>query len=190
MTARSSQDQSATDGGNSKWCASWGSLISNGARALVDLMPESFKFNQVLNELAADPKTSDPKQKLVDLAQVTGSILKRNADEGNLKWNHTNMAIRVLDGIGAGSLDSYLPRLEPCVVFGGSDSVLCMYTKGQWLPWKQHWAGSKELWERHISNAHFSVVPSAEVKQIWAGLEHTVRHTRKGSMNKSCSSLV
>ena len=51
-----------------------------------------------------------------------------------------------------------------------------MFTKGQWLPWKQHWAGSKELWERHICKAHFSVVPSAEVKQIWAGLEHTVRH--------------
>ena len=176
MTARSSQDQNATDRGNSQWCASWGSLISNGARALVDLMPEPFKFNQVLNVLATESATSNPKEKLIELAKITGSILKTNSDQGNLRWNHVTLVHHVLDGIGDGSLDRYIPRLAPCNVYGGSDSVLCMYTKSEKLPFQQHWAGSKALWERHISNARFSVNPSSEIHQIWGGLDHTIRH--------------
>ena len=99
----------------------------------MDLMPEPFKFNQVLNVLATEPASS-PRERLIELAKITGSILKSNSDQGNLRWNHVTLVHHVLDGIGNGSLDRYLPRLGPCNVYGGSDSVLCMYTKGQWQP--------------------------------------------------------
>ena len=80
---------------------------------MVDLMPESFKFNQVLNVLATESATSNPKTKLIELAKITGSILKSNSDQGNLRWNHVTLVHHVLDGIGNGSLDRYLPRLGP-----------------------------------------------------------------------------
>ena len=176
MAARSSQDQNATAGGDSKWCASWGSLISDGARALVNLMPNPFKGNQVLNELATDPFGGNPRERLVQLAQITANFLRLHSDAGDLKWDHTNVAIQVLQGVTNGTLDEHIPRMEPFALYAGSDSMLCMFTKTQSKTWQQNWAESKELWERHVSKAHFSVVASAMVKQIWAGLETIVRH--------------
>ena len=192
MAARSSQDQDATAGGNSQWYASWGSLISDGARALVDLMPESFKGHQVLNQLATDPWRGDPKERWVDLAQVTASLLSVNSEKGNLKWDHTNVAIKLLQGVGAGTLDKFIPRMEPCVLYGGSDSTLCMFTKTQTQTWQQMWAGSKALWERHVSKAHFSVEACAMIKQIWAGLENIVRHndSSRGNPEQFAEQLV
>ena len=183
MASRSSQDQGATEGGNSKWYASWGALISDGARALVDLMPEPFKGHQVLNQLATDPWRGDPKNRLVDLAQVTAVLLKQHSDTGNLKWNHIDVAIQILQGTNAGTIDNFIPRMEPFVLYGGSDSTLCMYTKGNGRPWPEHWAESKALWDRHVSKAHFSVQACAMIKQIWAGLESTERHNDGGNPN-------
>ena len=175
MAARSSQDQDATAGGNSKWYASWGSLISEGARALVNLMPDSFAGNQVLNNLAADPWRGDPKSKLVDLAHTTAAFLKVHSSTGNLKWDYTNVAIKVLEDVGTGSLDEFIPRMEPFNLYGGSDSTLSMYTGKQTRTWQQMWAESRQLWERHVRQAFFSVVDCGTIRQIHAGLEAVVR---------------
>ena len=190
MTARSSQDPSATDGGNSKWYASWGALISEGARALASLMPEPHKGHQVLNDLATDPWRGDSKSRLVDLAQVTAVLLKQNSDGGNLKWSQIKVALQILQSTADGSIDDFMPRMEPFALYGGSDSTLCMYTKGEGRPWADHWAESKTLWDRHISQAHFCVTPSAKVNQIWAGLENVVRHKHGGNPETFAEQLV
>ena len=149
MTARSSQDPSiyeasaATDGGNLKWFASWGALISEGARALASLMPEPHKGHQVLNDLATDPWRGDSNSRLVDLAQVTAVLLKQNSDEGNLKWRHIDVAIEVLKGTADGSINDFMPRMDHFTLFAGSDSTLCMYTKGTGRPWDDHWTKLK-----------------------------------------------
>ena len=140
MAARSSQDQDATARGNSKWHASWGSLISEGARALVNLMPDSRQGNQVLNDLATDPWRGNPKDKLVELAQVTAGFLKVHSAAGDLKWDHTKVVVNVLEGVSTGTLDRFIPRMEPFVLYGGSDSTLCMFTKAQVRTWDQMWA--------------------------------------------------
>ena len=190
MTARPSQDPSATDGGNSKWYASWGALISEGARALASLMPEPHMGHQVLNDLATDPWRGDSKSRLVDLAQVTAVLLKQNSDGGNLKWSQINVALQILQSTADGSIDDFMPRMEPFALYGGSDSTLCMYTKGEGRPWADHWAESKTLWDRHISQAHFCVTPSAKVNQIWAGLENVVRHKHGGNPETFAEQLV
>ena len=176
MAARSSQDQSATAGGNSKWSASWGSLISEGARALVNLMPDPFTGNQVLNVLAADPWRGDPKSKLVDLAQTTAALLRKHSDTGNLLWDYTNVAIKVLEDVGNGSLDEFIPRMEPFNLYGGSDSTLSLHSGKQTRTWQQMWEESSQLWERHVRGAHFNVVDTGKIKQIHAGLEAMVRN--------------
>ena len=60
MAASSSQDPSAAAGGNSKWYASWTSLISEGARALVNLMPLPHQGHQMLNQLNTEGGNSAP----------------------------------------------------------------------------------------------------------------------------------
>ena len=175
MAARSSQDQNATAGGNSIWCSSWGALISEGARALANLMPDAFTNNQVLNTLATDPWRGDPNSKLVDLAQATAALLKKNSEQGNLKWDYTNVAIKVLEDVGTGSLDEFIPRMEPFHLYGGSDSTLSLHTGKQTRTWQQMWEESSQLWERHVRKAFFSVVDCGVIKQIHAGLEAVVR---------------
>ena len=186
MAASSSQNPSATDGGNSKWFASWGALISEGARALASLMPEPHNGHQVLNNLAADPWGGDSNSRLADLARVTAKLLKQNSDEGNLKWRHIDAAIDVLNGTADGSLNNFMPRMNQFDLFAGSDSMLCMYTKGEGRPWNDHWKESKQLWDRHIKEAHFAVTPTAMVQQIWAGLETVIRHKHTGQPGNIC----
>ena len=81
-------------------------------------MPDSFTGNQVLNNLAADPWRGDPKSKLVDLAHTTAAFLKVHSSTGNLKWDYTNVAIKVLEDVGTGSLDEFIPRMEPFNLYG------------------------------------------------------------------------
>ena len=159
MTAQSSNmDQNATAGGNSKWSSSWGSFISEGARALVNLMPDPFAGNQVLNALAADPWGGDPKSKVVELAHTTAALLRKHSEKGDLKWAYTDVAIRVLEDAGNGSLDEFIPRMEAFTLYGASDSILSMYTGKQTRKWQQMWEESRQLWGRHVREAHFSVV--------------------------------
>ena len=188
MAASSSQNPSATGGGNSKWFASWSALISEGARALASLMPEPHHGHQLLNNLAAEG--GDSNSKLATLCKTTAKLLQHHSAEGSLKWRHLEIVTNVLNGTAEGSINEYMPRVEPFDLFVGSDSVLTMYTKGAGRPFDDHWKESKKLWERHIKEAHFAVTPTAVVQQIWAGLETVVRHKHGGNPETFAEQLV
>ena len=62
MAASSSLDPHGARRGNTKWYASWTSLITEGARALVNLMPLPHQGHKVLLEINAEG--GDPNTKL------------------------------------------------------------------------------------------------------------------------------
>ena len=108
MAASSSQNPSATDGGNSKWYASWSTLISEGARALASLMPEPHHGHQLLNHLAAEG--GDSNSKLATLCKTTAKLLQQHSAEGNLKWRHLEVVTNVLDRTAEGSINDFMRR--------------------------------------------------------------------------------
>ena len=162
MAASSSQNPGATIGGNSKWYASWSSLISEGARALASLMPLPHQGHQVLNSLKTEG--GDSSTKLDTLCKTTAKLLRQHSAEGNLSWKHVKTAENVLNMAAEGPICRFMPRTEPFRLFTGSDSTLSMFTKGQGRPFETHWRENKRFWERHVKEAHFAVTPTAVIQ--------------------------
>ena len=188
MAASSSQNPSAADGGNSKWYASWSTLISEGARALASLMPQPYKGHQLLNNLTAEG--GDSSTKFATLCKTTAKLLQQHSAEGNLKWRHVGIAENVLNRAAEGSINKYMPRMEPFDLFAGSDSTLSMYTKGNGRPFDTHWKENKKLWERHVKEAHFAVTPLDLNRSFVTILQQQLGATRKRLRISWCSSLA
>ena len=51
----SAKGQIASEGGNSMVRAKWHGVISDGLRALINLTPNAYEGNQILNLFLADP---------------------------------------------------------------------------------------------------------------------------------------
>ena len=122
------------------------SLISEGMRALVNLMPDPFAGNQMVNALIADPWGGHPKSKLSEVARTTATLLRKHSGSGDLKWGYTDIAIKVLEDVNDGSLDGFVPRMEAFNLFCASDSTLTMYNVNQTRTWQHMWNDSRQLW--------------------------------------------
>ena len=169
------------------------SLISEGLRALVNLMPDSFAGNLMVNALISDPWGGHPKSKLTEVARATAALLRKHSETGDLKWGYTDIAIKVLEDVGDGSLDGFVPRMEPFNLFGASDSTLTMYNVNQTRTWQQMWNESRQLWGQHVREAHFSVVNCGKIRQIHAGLEAVLRDndsTNRGNPSTFSEQLI
>ena len=147
------------------------SLISEGMRALVNLMPDPFAGNQMINSLIAESSGGHPKFKLSNVARDTAALLRKHSETGDLKWGYTDIAIKVLEDVNDGSLDGFVPRMEAFNLFGASDSTLTMSNVYETRTWQQMWNESRQLWGQHVREAHFSVVNCGKIRQIHAGLE-------------------
>ena len=151
------------------------SLISEGLRALVNLMPDSFAGNLMANTLLSAPSGGHPKSKLSEVARATACLLRIHSEKGDLRWGYTHIAIKVLEDVGDGSLDGFVPRMDAFNLYGASDSILSMYTKSQTRTWQQMWDDSRQLWGQHVREARFCVVNNGKISQIHAGLEAVLR---------------
>ena len=169
MAAQSStMGQDATAGGNSKWRKQWISIISDGLRALVNLTPGAFEGNQYVNTLLTDPWSCDD---LGTIASFTAALLRKNENEGHIRWNYTKAVATILEGSKSGTLSGFTPDLSPLKLFGTSDSTLTMYTKTVTRSWETMWSENRQIWARHVSEAHFTVNDNAKIVAIYKALE-------------------
>ena len=151
--------QVATGGGNFKWRSKWISIISDGLRALVNLTPGAFQGNRSINLLLTDPWSCND---LDAIASFTAGLLRKNESEGHLKWNYTKAVVSVLEGTRAGTLSNFIPDMSPLKLYCTSDSTLTMFTKSVTRSWETMWNENRQIWARHIAEAHFSVIDAAK----------------------------
>ncbi len=149
------------------WRSKWSSVINAGLRALVNLMPGDYEGNQVLNVLAADPWTKDD---LNTTCSYTAATLRKMEGEGHIKWKHLQAIAVVLENTKTGSLSRFIPEATPLKVYTASDSVLTMYNKVVTRSWETMWNECRQIWSKHISQAHFSVNDGAMITGICEGL--------------------
>ena len=149
------------------WHSKWSSVINAGLRALVNLMPGAYDSNQVLNALAADPWTKDD---LNTTCSYTAATLRKMESEGHIKWKHLQAVAVVLENTKTGSLNHFLPEATPRKVYATSDSVLTMYNKVATRSWETMWNECRQIWSKHIYEAHFAVKDNAMITGIYEGL--------------------
>ena len=74
--------------------AKWHGMISDGLRSLLNLMPNAYEGNQIMNVILADPWT---KNDLDTMCAFTAKTLRKNESEGHFKWNYTDAVCNVLE---------------------------------------------------------------------------------------------
>ena len=77
----------------------WNGVITDGLRALVNLMPGAYEGNQILNVLLADPWTKDD---LNTMCAFTAKTLRKMESEGHIKWNYMDAICNVLENTKIG----------------------------------------------------------------------------------------
>ena len=104
----------------------WHGVITDGLRALINLMPNAYEGNQIINVILADSWTKDD---LNTMCAFTAKTLRKNESEGHIKWNYMDAVCNVLENTKAGSLTHFVPEATPLKVYGASDSTLTMFNK-------------------------------------------------------------
>ena len=82
-------------GGDSLRQSPWITLIYQGLRALINLMPGSYQINQYLNQAELQLKRRE-------LFEFTGSFLYKVQAEGHIKWRYRALQLEgiwVLSGV-------------------------------------------------------------------------------------------
>ncbi len=167
----------------------WNSLVYSGLRAAVNLMPDSYQFNQVLNSMTL-------KDDMDELCGFASAFFRKVQSEGHIKWRYLDAVIEVLANTRAGSLDRFVPDVAPKQNYTASDSVLTLFNSwsGPTRTWETMWDENKQIWAKHISESHFAVRDSATITEICAGLQSILsQHAPQGetpvrSWNTSASS--
>ena len=149
------------------WRTKWNSVITDGLRALVNLMPGAYEGNQILNVLLADPWTKDD---LNTMCAYTAKTLRKMESEGHIKWNYMAAINVVLENTKTGTLSQFIPEATPLKIYGASNSTLTLYNKAISRSWETMWNESCQIWARQISQAHFSVKDGALITEIYEGL--------------------
>ena len=86
-------------GGDSLRQSSWNSLIYSGLRAAINLMPDSFQYNQALNLSSKD--------ELQEICSFAAAFFRNIHAQGHLKWHYMDAVIKVLQN--SNDLDRYVP---------------------------------------------------------------------------------
>ena len=156
-------------GGDSLRHSQWNSLIYLGLRALVNLMPDAYQSNQVLNSMTV-------KSNLDELCGFTSVYLRKVQSGGHIQWRYIDAVIEVLGATRAGSLDRFIPDIAPRKNYAASDSVLTLFNgwSGPTRTWETMWDENKQVWAKDISESHFAVRDCATIKEICAGLQSIV----------------
>ena len=152
-------------GGDSLRQSQWNSLVYSGLRAAVNLMPDSYQFNQVLNSMTL-------KDDMDELCGFASAFFRKVQSEGHIKWRYLDAVIEVLANTRAGSLDRFVPDVAPKQNYTASDSVLTLFNSwsGPTRTWETMWDENKQIWAKHISESHFAVRDSATITEILRGL--------------------
>ena len=145
----------------------WNGVITDGLRALVNLMPGAYEGNQILNVLLADPWTKDD---LNTMCAFTAKTLRKMESEGHIKWNYMDAVCNVLEISKMGTLGQFIPEVTPLKIYGASDSTLTMHNQVITRSWETMWNECRQIWSKQISQAHFSVKDGALVAGIYQGL--------------------
>ena len=144
--------------------AKWHGVISDGLRALLNLTPNAYEGNQIMNVILTDNWTNNDLDTICAFAAKT---LRKNESEGHFKWNYTEAVCNVLEDSKMGTLDHFIPEVTPLKVYGTSDSTLTLYTKSIPRSWETMWNEYRQIWSRHIAQAHFSVKDGAKIVEIY-----------------------
>ena len=93
-------------GGDSLRQSPWDTLIYQGLRALVNLMPGAYQINQNLNQMELQFNRRE-------LFEFTASYLRKVQTEGHIKWNDLNACISMLGATHSPDLDRFIPDVAP-----------------------------------------------------------------------------
>ena len=166
MASSAMQDDMAKVAAGGDSLRQWKSLVYQGLRAAVNLMPDSYQSNQVLNSMTL-------KDDLDALCGFTSAYLRKVQSEGHIKWRYLDAVIEVLAATRAGTLDRFIPDVAPKKNFTASESVLTLFNDwcGPTRTWETMWDDNKQIWAQHICESHFAVRDSATITEICAGLQ-------------------
>ena len=146
------------------WRSKWSSVIADGLRALVNLMPGAYEGNQSLNVLFTDPWTKDD---LDTICSYTAATLRKMEGGGHIKWTYLTAINVVLENTKTGTLSRFIPEATPLKVYAASDSTLTMYNKSITRSWETMWNECRQIWSKHISQAHVSLNDGALITGIY-----------------------
>ena len=144
----------------------WQGVITDGLRSLLNLMPNAYEGNQIMNVITADPWSNE----LDTTCAFAAKTLRKNESEGHIKWNYVDAVCRVLEDSKMGTLDQFIPEVTPLKIYGTSDSTLTLFNKTITRSWETMWNEYPQIWSRHVSQAHFSVKGGAMITGIYQGL--------------------
>ena len=149
------------------WRTKWHGVISDGLRSLLNLMPNAYEGNQIINVMLADPWTKDDLNTMCAFAAKT---LRKMESEGHIKWNYMDAVCNVLENTKMGTLGQFIPEVTLLKIYGTSDSTLTLYNKSITRSWETMWNEYRQIWSRHISHTQFSVKDGAMIAGIYQGL--------------------
>ena len=145
-------------GGDSSRQSSWNSLVYSGLRAAINLMPDSFQYNQALNLSSKD--------ELKEICSFAAAFLGNCQAQGHLKWHYMDAVIKVLQN--SDDLDRYVPDTAQRQQYTASDSVLTLFnsSSGPTRTWETMWDENRQIWSNHISKSQL-LKSARDCKQLY-----------------------
>ena len=143
--------------------SAWSSLLVNGTRAAINLMPHSFRYHQAFS--LVDHRDFE------ETCKITTAFLTSCQHNGDLQWSYLDGCIQVLNNCD--DLNRFIPYDGPRVQYVASDSVLTLRNtdKPPFRHWETLWGENRQVWAKHISKSTFAVRDCGLVTDICAGLQ-------------------
>ena len=154
-------------GGDSLRQSPWDTLIYQGLRALVNLMPGAYQVNQNLNQMELQLNRRE-------LLEFTASYLHNSQTSVHIKWSDLNACISMLGATHSPDLDRFIPDVAPKKNFVASDSVLTLFNGVPTRDWPTMWHENKHVWSKYTSESCWAVRDSATILEILVGMQTIV----------------